>query len=318
MLLPGPDPARDPPRLRDGCVFVFGGDATDKGGCDLQVLQHLNALKAAHPDRVHLILGNRDINKMRFLQELSASRVAQGLEAHPGTYWVNHFRAKNGKPPDTPAAFGDPSPESDRATIAKWMLGNTMGCPDTFELRRSELLAAKRRAAGAATTTASTTPVTVSDNEVADDLLRSVLPNVGRGILRDSDGGGAEGEEDGEMLQYLRNGRLAVRLGDLLFVHGAVWDGAFLAIPRITDEFAPSSSSSSSSSSASLPPPPPSIPTVSTREGGGVLEVDRVAWKDARGNASLSGPVLDEWIAGVNAFAAKEVQAFRQVSQRGS
>ena len=71
----------------------------------MRVLHDLTRLKAAHPDRVHLVLGNRDINKMRFLHELSSGRVAQGLRAHPGTYWVNGHRARNGKPPDTPAAF---------------------------------------------------------------------------------------------------------------------------------------------------------------------------------------------------------------------
>ena len=49
--------------------------------CGSDDLHDLTRLKAAHPDRVHLVLGNRDINKMRFLHELSSGRVAQGLRA---------------------------------------------------------------------------------------------------------------------------------------------------------------------------------------------------------------------------------------------
>ena len=57
--------------LRPGCHLVFGGDSVDKGGRDLAFLRSLLRLKERHPERVHLLLGNRDINKMRLTAELA-------------------------------------------------------------------------------------------------------------------------------------------------------------------------------------------------------------------------------------------------------
>ena len=72
--------------LRPGCHLVFGGDSVDKGRADLGFLRSLLALKDRHPDRVHLLLGNRDINKMRLPAELCAAHWLPAHE-HPGVYW---------------------------------------------------------------------------------------------------------------------------------------------------------------------------------------------------------------------------------------
>lgn len=67
--------------LADGeCHFVFGGDSVDKGGRDLAFLRDLVGLKERHPGRVHLVLGNRDINKMRFAAELAPQNWAAAEE----------------------------------------------------------------------------------------------------------------------------------------------------------------------------------------------------------------------------------------------
>jgi hypothetical protein len=68
--------------LRDGWTFVFGGDAVDKGVGDLAVCRDLVALKRRFPERVRLLLGNRDINKLRFGHELARYRDAPA--DHPG------------------------------------------------------------------------------------------------------------------------------------------------------------------------------------------------------------------------------------------
>jgi len=56
-------------KLRTGWSFVHGGDSCDKGGPvggSVRVVRTLVALKKKYPDRVALILGNRDLNKMRY------------------------------------------------------------------------------------------------------------------------------------------------------------------------------------------------------------------------------------------------------------
>ena len=51
--------------LAEGAYFVFGGDVVDKGPGDIRLCRQLVALKRRHPDRVFLVVGNRDLNKVR-------------------------------------------------------------------------------------------------------------------------------------------------------------------------------------------------------------------------------------------------------------
>ncbi|ETL82948.1 hypothetical protein L917_16995 [Phytophthora nicotianae] len=61
--------------LRDDCVLVFGGDAGDKGDYTLKCYEQLVHLKEKHPDRVVLLVGNRDVNKMRLTSELNDTEM---------------------------------------------------------------------------------------------------------------------------------------------------------------------------------------------------------------------------------------------------
>lgn len=100
--------------------LVYGGDVCDKGGHDLYVLRQLIRLKERHPSRVHLLLGNRDINKLRIVDELKP-------KPHKGVYWLRQRApGRNVAPLDTSKRL-------------EWMLANTMGSPNAFELRRNEL-----------------------------------------------------------------------------------------------------------------------------------------------------------------------------------
>lgn len=83
-------------RLHRGCHLVFGGDSVDKAAGDLRFLRSLLGLRRRHPDRVHLVLGNRDINKMRLLAELSPGPHWLPADDHPGVCGVresNSWRA---------------------------------------------------------------------------------------------------------------------------------------------------------------------------------------------------------------------------------
>ena len=126
--------------LKDGAHFVFGGDTVDQGVNDVGFVDDLVSLYKRHPGRVHFILGNRDINKMRYLPELSKTHMEQyplhGPDCHPGVWWLS------GKAGETPAkelsgmmrcSEVDPSLDT-RANRLKWMLMKNMGSPFAFEV----------------------------------------------------------------------------------------------------------------------------------------------------------------------------------------
>jgi len=184
--------------LVPGAELVFGGDSVDKGGYDLAFLEELLALKERHPTRVHLILGNRDINKMRLAAELAPANWISARE-HPGVYW---------RPEHTPATYLASLPPALRvdtsASRLKYMLSDNMGSPRAFELRRSELL--ERREGGGESGAA------VSDEEVLASYMRSL-------------------QAGGVMRRFLEHARLAVLLDGYLFVHGAVHECGFGVVP---------------------------------------------------------------------------------------
>mmetsp|Transcript_14344 Transcript_14344/g.22875 ORF Transcript_14344/g.22875 Transcript_14344/m.22875 type:complete len:193 (+) Transcript_14344:51-629(+) len=55
--------------LKENCYLVFGGDAVDKGTGDIRFVKTMLSMKERYWDRVVIIIGNRDINKLRFLNE---------------------------------------------------------------------------------------------------------------------------------------------------------------------------------------------------------------------------------------------------------
>ena len=62
--------------LREGGALVYGGDHCDRGPGDIRISRALVQLKKRHPDRVVLLIGNRDVNKLRFGSELALGQSA--------------------------------------------------------------------------------------------------------------------------------------------------------------------------------------------------------------------------------------------------
>lgn len=202
--------------LRDGCAFVFGGDLFDKGPGDIRLSKELVALKQRYPDRVALLMGNRDVNKLRFHKELG-ERAISGvpLSALPGPFWSRRNQDK------TPQVFleqmiGTTAPVNGggmavsrlqklntRLNRLYWMLQETLGCAGTFEHRRRELGEMSARA-----------PENVSDQEVLESFVRAIEPG-------------------GCYWEYLMHADVAAKFGDTLFVHGSAQPKALGFVPSI-------------------------------------------------------------------------------------
>lgn len=102
-------------RLADDVTFVFGGDAVDRGPHGRRIVEVLLAARRTYGERVVLLAGNRDINKLRLIRELA------------------------GEPPSiAPAAIKN----GPRGDLLRWIFTNTMGAKDAFEHRRTEIGAA--------------------------------------------------------------------------------------------------------------------------------------------------------------------------------
>lgn len=101
--------------LADGSIFVFGGDAIDRGASSRRIVAALLDAKERYGDRVILLAGNRDINKLRLVRELA------GLP-----------------PARTPREVV----EAGRGPLLAWIFQHTMGAGRAFEMRRAELAAA--------------------------------------------------------------------------------------------------------------------------------------------------------------------------------
>eukprot|EP00933_Yihiella_yeosuensis_P019765 TRINITY_DN15964_c0_g1_i1.p1 TRINITY_DN15964_c0_g1~~TRINITY_DN15964_c0_g1_i1.p1 ORF type:complete len:395 (+),score=78.89 TRINITY_DN15964_c0_g1_i1:29-1186(+) len=171
--------------LLDGMQFVFGGDVIDHGPGDLRILDDLLALKQRYPDRVHFIIGNRDINKLRIPFELSADHIeAWPLSKHPGVYWLPEEKR--------PSNVLEAKDVAENCPISRlrWILQHTLGAPKAFESRREEL---SRKAGGAA----------IDDAEVMQSFVNYAQPG-------------------GAIFEYLKLAELAVLIGDVLIVHAGL------------------------------------------------------------------------------------------------
>lgn len=99
--------------LADGVVFVFGGDAVDRGPWSRRLVRVLLAAKERYGERVVLLAGNRDVNKLRLVRELGGYVPDRVPTEHRG----------------------------DRPTLLRWIFEHTMGAADAFAHRVAELRA---------------------------------------------------------------------------------------------------------------------------------------------------------------------------------
>ena len=184
---------------KDSAMFVFGGDSQDKGTGDIRFTKLLLGLKKKYPDRVEIIIGNRDANKLRLCSELHKDSLDDPdvLTNASFPFWVEEGQRV------TPQMFLDKNDaknggsENTAANRLRWILKNTMGADGAFD-RRSEELSIIRKCNKEA----------ITDDAVVASYRNEADPQNTNG--------------DNFMLQYLQKGKLSYVFGSSLFVHGAL------------------------------------------------------------------------------------------------
>ena len=192
-------------------VFVFGGDVFDRGPGDIRIATELVRLKDMHPDRVHLLAGNRDLNKLRIVAEALDERIDRPypVPLYPRAPAQITYRSY------LQATVGEGAPLEQANTVAnrlRWLLDCTMTAKGAFESRRTELVILAGHAGAAAGS--------ISDDDVAASFVDSVS------------------QEDGFVSRYLSRSGFAALIGCTLLIHGGVPDGAGGWVPSLSMRYA--------------------------------------------------------------------------------
>ena len=176
-----------------GAHFVFLGDSVDKGTGDITIVKALVLFKKKYPNRVNLIIGNRDSNKIRMYFELLKRIIP---EDQP--YWVekktrvdlNKYLKKIGKTKDTCTDF----------EILKWILEFTMGAKGQEENRRKELAEIKK-----------VSVEEITDEKVVQSYINHISPTE-------------ENIKNNKcyLFDYLKLGVIVCRIGNTVYTHGAI------------------------------------------------------------------------------------------------
>jgi len=183
---------------KDSAMFVFGGDSQDKGTGDIRFTKLLLGLKKKYPDRVEIIIGNRDANKLRLCSELHQDLDDPDVLTDASfPFWVEEGHRV------TPQMFLDKNDatnggsENTAANRLRWILKDTMGADGAFDRRREELSIIRKCNKEA-----------ITDDAVVESYRNEADPQNTNG--------------DNFMLQYLQKGKLSYVFGSSLFVHGAL------------------------------------------------------------------------------------------------
>ncbi|RLO08788.1 hypothetical protein DYB28_001140 [Aphanomyces astaci] len=170
--------------LQRGYQFVFGGDVGDKGVVNTdRLIRVLLALKHDYPDRVVLIAGNRDVNKMRWTSEftdgeMDLKTMDPGIKNGP--HWL---------PETTRQSLGIIPYLSKLARNGQDVPITSTDSSSSINYTALDAVNTKKEA--------------ISDENVLDSFLESV-------------------QEGGDLRAYLKHCVLGAVLGSTLLVHGGI------------------------------------------------------------------------------------------------
>lgn len=176
-------------------------------------------LREAHPDRVKLLLGNRDLNKLRLPSELNGAEN-ESFGGTPGPF-VYHTKPGPLKDPTKSPLNSEkacrPPPGETSETLAgkrarwfKWMLTETMGAPKGLEGYKKELEGMV------------VSGVTLTDSQITEYVYHQTVT------------------EGGLFFSYLKHAGIVALAESALFVHGNVakcaLDGDQFIVPGAADK----------------------------------------------------------------------------------
>jgi len=186
------------PRLVDPSVnIVFGGDLPDRGPDSIRLTKMMSALKEKYPDRVALIWGNREMNKLGLikdigsLQELTNSDYRASLISKLEKDGIKIPNSRSGRD-RVLAKYNTSSNQLD------WWLSN-QGAQDALKFHKEELEKSLRRK--------------ISLDDAADDYIKRMMP------------------PNGDFYKYLKQGQIGHIQDGTLFVHGGVNQLNTLRVP---------------------------------------------------------------------------------------
>jgi hypothetical protein len=193
--------------LDPSCKFFFLGDAVDKGNDTIRILRDFVYLKEAFPYNVWLIPGNREINKMRWLQEISK----EGRLVPDNFY---KFTRSKFPPQNAKGLIA----QKDFTKLFSDYFGGTFGAPKAMELRSQELGVDSLRSS--------------NYNEWITTILKSLREDVEtyKDVSTQKMGGGPS---RGLLRRFLELSEMVVRHNDILLSHGYIGPDSLGKVPRI-------------------------------------------------------------------------------------
>ncbi|KAL7451265.1 hypothetical protein ACHAWC_003088 [Mediolabrus comicus] len=250
-------------KLRPNTHFVYGGDAVDKGPGDIRLCRALVNLKKRYPDNVHLLVGNRDLNKLRFSSELSDDDMRRPLEDIKRPFWDP--KAKSYKEHLEEIIQSDATNSGDctldqlntKVERLRWMLKHTLGCPETFEFRREEVAILEQ--------IYGSYPPNFSESHDSSPIHSFPFNSDATKVTDENVVNSFEYEinhPEGSLRQYLHHASIAAIVGNTIFVHGA--------IDRLTMRFVPAKESKFELPTS--PPPSFTEPSIVNIKDGTMIE----------------------------------------------
>jgi hypothetical protein len=183
--------------LNPGCRFFYLGDVVDKGEGSIRILRDLVYLKTSNPGGVFLTPGNRELNKLRWLQEISPN----------GEIDVNNFyRFTQSKI--------SPGLANNLKELNENYFGKSFGAPMAMEFRSAELGLGNLKNSNYSEWSKKILTSLRQDVESFDDLPNS-------------------GPSKGLILRYLQLSQMLIRYNDMILSHGFIGSDNFGRVPKI-------------------------------------------------------------------------------------